>query len=117
MAGYLSIGGQLTQLPQGQQTVGPITIVPATVNLTALTTVFLASGPNVILIPGWAAGAIIIPDPANAVQVTFKGVAGDTGTLMSLSQPWVTTFASPAPASFVLTAASAAARATEIFIF
>lgn len=69
----------------------------------------LASGANTITVPtsGTAvptAVTLVLP-LANAVQVTLKGVSGDTGILLNLLGPSSIALA-PGQASFVLNAAS-----------
>ena len=67
----------------------------------------LAAGNNTITLPtGGSApkGATIIPPPGNVQTMTLKGVGGDTGIPMHLTDPSTITFATPPPASFVITA-------------
>ena len=69
----------------------------------------LAAGPNTISLPtGGTAplGATIIPPPGNTQALTLKGVAGDTGIAMHLTDPCSISFPVAAPpASFVINAA------------
>jgi hypothetical protein len=67
----------------------------------------LANGANTITVP-LATGvtvkaATIIPPSANSVALTLKGVAGDTGVILSSTDPTSIAFQT-APVSFVLTA-------------
>ena len=54
---------------------------------------------------------------ANTVALTLKGVTGDTGILMSLTQPTVLTFPGTPSASFVITAASLTTGVTAVIFF
>jgi len=68
----------------------------------------LASGANTITVPtgGTVPTAVtIIPPASNAVQLTLKGVAGDTGIALHLTDPTVIALASSV-VSFVINAAS-----------
>lgn len=68
----------------------------------------LASGANTITVPtgGSVPTAVTIEPPAgNAVQLTLKGVAGDTGIALKLVDPTTIALA-PAVVSFVINAAS-----------
>lgn len=70
--------------------------------------VTLASGANTITKPAGGStvtGLIIIPPSANAIQITLKGVTGDTGILLHLTNPVYIPLAASF-ASLVLNAAS-----------
>lgn len=67
----------------------------------------LASGPNTITIPTGGAtvtGVTIIPPAGNTTLITLKGVTGDTGVPLHLTDPTSLGLA-PSPATFCLTAA------------
>lgn len=68
----------------------------------------LAIGTNTITLPTGGTtvrGATIVPPAANTQTLTLKGVAGDTGVPLHLTDPTSIAFpAAGAPASFVLTA-------------
>lgn len=70
----------------------------------------LSSGDNTITVPtggsSVASGCILIPPSGNAVVVTLKGVGGDTGIAIGLTNPMVLTFGSGVT-NFVINAASA----------
>lgn len=66
----------------------------------------LANGANTITPPTGAIGFLYSPPSGNGVQVTLKGVTGDTGLALNLTNPGVVGIGSGV-ASFVLTAASA----------
>lgn len=70
----------------------------------------LASGANTITVPLVSGitvkGATIIPPSANAFAITLKGVTGDTGVVISNTDPTSIAFET-APVSFVLTAGGA----------
>lgn len=65
----------------------------------------LSSGANTITVPSGAVAVTIIPPAANAVAMTLKGVAGDTGIALSLLAPSSISLLSVS--SFVINAASA----------
>ncbi len=75
----------------------------------AITTQTLAPGNNTITVPSTAGvtvkGATFLPPSGNVNDITLKGVAGDTGVLISRTDPSTIAFET-APASFVLNAAS-----------
>jgi hypothetical protein len=118
MPGTVTIGGILEQLTMGTPiTIGPFTITPNAAGHFAVTSIQLANGVNTIAVPAWAAGCIILPDPANAVGMTLKGVTGDTGIPLDLTSPSLLNFPAVPPASFVLTSALVGATQTEILFF
>lgn len=47
----------------------------------------LSSGANTITVPANAVAVTIIPPSANAVSITLKGVTGDTGIALNLTDP------------------------------
>ena len=69
--------------------------------------IILASGANTITPPLGATpkAVIIIPPAGNVIAITLKGVTGDTGVLLHLTDPTVIALGS-ATNTFVLTAGS-----------
>ena len=67
--------------------------------------VALASGANTITPPTGARAVTILPPAANTVLLTLKGVTGDTGVVLHLTDPAVITL-NNAATTFCLTAAS-----------
>ena len=69
------------------------------------TTHVLSSGANTITVPTafTVKGCIIRPPSGNTQTITLKGVTGDTGISLHLTDPQLLRFGT-APASFVLTA-------------
>lgn len=67
--------------------------------------VALSSGNNTITCPSNAVAVTILMPSGNTVQVTLKGVNGDTGIALSLSDP--TSIGLNGVSTFVLSAASA----------
>jgi len=65
----------------------------------------LSSGANTITPPTGAKAVTIIPPSANAVTITLKGVTGDTGVPLHLTDP--TSIGLASAAAFVLTAGGA----------
>lgn len=74
---------------------------PAEIELEAL-----ASGPNTITPPVGAKACTIIPPTGNTVLITLKGVTGDTGVVLHLTDPTTIALNNYAT-TFCLTAASA----------
>lgn len=70
-------------------------------------TLTLAIGANTITLPTGGTtvrGATIIPPATNAATITLKGVTGDTGVALSMTDPTSISFNDDAlPANFVLT--------------
>lgn len=67
----------------------------------------LAAGANTITLPTGGTtvtGATIVPPSTNTATITLKGVTGDTGIILSKTDPTSITFDTTPPASFVLTA-------------
>lgn len=118
MAGSVVIQGFLTGTPSGSLNVGPFTLQANSGNNLQIQSLTLASGANTITIPTWATGMLIIPNTSNAVGLTLKGVTGDTGVPLSLTNPTgPIEFPATPPASIVLTAASLFVTITSIVFF
>lgn len=95
-----AFGATLTGTPTGTKTISiPVVVASPLDDSTVIT---LASGANTITPPTGATVACIIPPAANAQTITLKGVTGDTGVPLSLTQPTWLTLASAA--AFCLTA-------------
>jgi len=62
----------------------------------------LASGANTIDVPSDATGVTLIPPTGNAVAITLKGISGDTGIALHLTNPTFISLGSSVT-SFVLT--------------
>ena len=101
---YVAFTGDLNQeyiLPTGELADSP-----------AMTSVIaLASGANTITPPdvdGFTLhGLVIVPPDGNIVELTLKGVSGDTGIALSSSRVTILSFGATPPATLVLTAGSA----------
>jgi len=66
----------------------------------------LVSGANTITVPTGGSspkGATIVPPAENTVTLTLKGVSGDTGILLSPTDPTSIAFGASPPVSFVIT--------------
>ncbi len=94
-----TITATLTGTPTGTKTIS----IPVTVStpVDASTVLNLSSGANTITPPVGATVAVIIPPAANAVTMTLKGITGDTGVPLSLTNPSLISLASAA--AFVIT--------------
>jgi hypothetical protein len=118
MAGNVSISGQITQTVTGTQQIGPITIAPNASNQYQSTAYTFSSGNTTLTVPSWAVGVLIQPSSSNAVQLTYKGASTDTGTPMSLTNPFLMTYnTSDLPSTFVINAASTLSTTTQVTFF
>jgi hypothetical protein len=116
MAGVtnLQISGTKSGLPFGTESIGPLAIVNGASG-DAITDLSSASGNNTITVPGaMYVGCIISPPPGNATAIILKGVAGDTGIPLHLTNPTVLSI--PAgTTSFVLNVAGTAVAITILW--
>lgn len=99
----ISITGDITY----SQTISaaPSIASPASIDIYSL-----AGGTNTIALPSGGStpkAAILIPPAGNAVVITLKAIAGDTGLPISKTEPYVMTFDAPPPTNFVLNCVSA----------
>ena len=117
MAGQVTIGGQLTGLPFGAIQIPPVTIAANAGNNLEVLTTTLANGFNSFSVPTWAVGIWIIPNVTNAVPMTLKGITGDTGIPMSLTNPSLLSFPASPPATVGITSGGAGATITTIVFF
>lgn len=108
--GNVIVSGNVTGNPGGARSFGPQTITaPAAVEQDQ--TIALSSGNNTITVPAGATCVIVYgpnavsptPNPAYGGVLTLKGVAGDTGTVISAKWPCLLAWDTP-PASFVINA-------------
>jgi hypothetical protein len=111
MAGTLNVTGQIPTTAQTLAIAPPQIVYSAPIG--SITAVNLVSGANTITIPTGTTTIIIQPPITNTVVLTLKGVTGDTGITISLTniqviQPTATT------TSFVITAASTTTGLTYI---
>lgn len=98
---YVNFTGDLTQeIPYDS---GDMPDSPASQEVVGLVT-----GNNTITLPdveGFTLhGLAIVPPSLNEVELTFKGVSGDTGILLSATRVSVIQFGETLPASIVLSA-------------
>lgn len=116
----VAISGQITGLPTGTKTIGPLTVSSAAACGT-VTEVVLQSGANTITVPTLPAptGCIISLPSTNTATVTLKGVGGDTGIEIGKTGVTVLSFNTASlPASFVLnSSATQTGLTTEISFF
>lgn len=100
----VTLNGVKTLLPSGTETIGPLVISNANSG-SAVSDYALLSGNNTITVPGTQyVAAIIIPVAGNTTALILKGVGGDTGVPLNLTNYSVYSF--PAgTVSFVLNAA------------
>lgn len=108
--GNVTVTGNVTGNPGGARTFGPITITTAAA-VESDQTVALSSGNNTITVPAGSTCVLLLgpnavnptPNPAYGGVLTLKGVAGDTGTVLSAKLPTLISWDTP-PASFVVNA-------------
>jgi hypothetical protein len=111
--GNVTVAGNVVGNPGGARSFGPITITAATA-VESDQTIALSSGNNTITVPTGATcvfltgpnGVTPSPNPTYGGTLTIKGVAGDTGTVMSAKWPTLLAW-DTAPASFVINATQA----------
>ena len=104
----VSIYGQITGTPVGNQVIGPLTATSAAA-CGQIQELVLQSGANTITVPATPAptGCIILLPSTNTAVTTLKGVTGDTGIAIGKTGFFMLCFDPTAvPSSFVLTSAS-----------
>ncbi len=104
----VTLSGQITGTPVGNQVIGPLTAVSAAA-CGQVQELVLQSGANTITVPATPApnGVIIVLPSANTAVTTLKGLTGDTGIAIGKTGWAVLPFDPLAvPASFVLSSAS-----------
>jgi len=86
----ISITGAITGVPAGVKTVGPFT-VSNTASGGSITDQTLTAGTNTVSVPvgGTYKGVIILPPSGNTNALTLRGVGGDTGVGLHLTDPTV----------------------------
>lgn len=106
--GTVTLNGNVSGGPAGTRSFGPNTVpLNTAVDQTLVTA--LASGANTVTVPTGSTVCIIVgpnatsPNPLWAGVLTVKGVAGDTGVVVSAKFPTMLSW-DTAPASFVLNA-------------
>jgi hypothetical protein len=118
MPGQVTVGGFLSGTPLGQVNVGPFSLTMNGANNLQMLPITFVSGFNSITVPSWATGMILIPNTSNAVGWTLKGVTGDTGVPLSLTNPTgPIEFPASPPATLGITAAANFTTITEIVFF
>lgn len=90
----ITFNATVTGLPTGSKTVSIPVTAAAPIDASNIQT--LASGFNVITPPTGTTMVCIIPPVGNVITITLKGVTGDTGIPLSLTNPtWLSLPASP----------------------
>lgn len=89
VAGSWRVFGSLTGLPQGTESVDVSVVAPSTATGGRVTQTIASATFTTITPPAAATAVVIIPPPANANTITLKGVTGDTGVVLSKTQPTV----------------------------
>lgn len=113
----VTIGSNTGTYQGGTFVIGPLTISSTFTSLQVNSVVnpstfFSTTG------PAGAYGVLIEPPAGNSVQLTLKGVTGDTGIPISASNPTLIPFFNPAVANSVgLTPASAIAGTVTLTFF
>jgi hypothetical protein len=117
MPGYAAISGLITGTTAGTLNIGPYTTPASTSAQVGSSLVLLLSGVNTVVIPAFAVGTIIVPDPTNTVGLTLKGVSGDTGIPLALTSACMFSFPPSPPANYLLVAALNFTTYTRIVFF
>lgn len=109
--GNLTIQANVQGAPTGSRSIN--TTIPLNSAVDQTQVIALASGANTITVPTGATVCIIFgpnstnptPNPLSTAVLTLKGVAGDTGVVLSAKYPTQLAWDS-APSSFVINASS-----------
>lgn len=107
--GTVTVSGNVSGSPVGSRSISQTITASTAVDATQVLT--LSSGNNTVTVPTGATVCVIagpnavspIPNPSYAGVLTVKGVAGDTGIIMSAKWPTVLSW-DTAPANFVINA-------------
>lgn len=114
----VSLRALFESLTTGSKSVVPADIQNTTPPGSASTRLVLAGGANTIPVPATAKGAIIVFDPTSVTVKTLKGVAGDTGIVLSKNLWSVLSFDTTPTASFVIDSTGAdTGKYTEVVFF
>lgn len=89
ISGSWRIFGSVTGLTSGTRAVDVSIVANSTSVGDSQTLSFAAATFQAIVAPATATAALIIPPAANVGTITLKGVTGDTGILLSKTQPTV----------------------------
>jgi hypothetical protein len=118
MGGYVAVSGLLYGTTAGTVTPGPYTIPGNTSDYLSVSNQIFLAGNTTVSIPSWAAGMVIVPNPANDSTMIIKGVAGDTGILCAAENVICISFPGAGPqASFVIHVTVDQTTETQIFFF
>lgn len=93
--GTLTFQGTVTPFASGGSRSYNVSI-PISAGIDAALTIPAFSAFTAVAIPAGATGCIITPPPSNLIALTLKGVTGDTGIGMHLTNPQILTFAAGA---------------------
>ena len=105
-SGSWRIYGTITGLDAGERSVDASIVDPTTAIDASFVDVHGSGIFNAIHVPTGATAVLIVPDSANTAAITLKGVTGDTGIALHLTDP--TTIAlSSSVTSFGLTVGGA----------
>lgn len=114
MTGLLTISSSTISYPAGTTTVGPLQVnAPNPVlqvnELNFLSATFISTAG-----PVGATFCVIVPPSGSIIQLTLKGITGDTGIPISASMPSVITFFSNSVANGIGLASAAAIPAGPV---
>lgn len=87
---------------------------PSLVSPGQVQSIDLANGNNTITVPSNSVAVMIIPPTANTETLTLKGVNGDTGIALHLTNPFIVSLSSVS--SFVISAGNAITGVRFIFV-
>lgn len=83
--GTVTIAATVSGLPSGAKSFS-FAYGPITGAVGEILDVALSTGNNTITVPAGATWLLIVPPSGNAIQLTLKGVSGDTGFALDLTR-------------------------------
>jgi len=99
----ITLGGSRVGAASGTKQIGPAVLVnTASIDDSQLLTTI--NGNNTVAVPTGAVGVILFPPAANVIPIILKGVAGDTGISLHLTDASKISL-NPSVTSFVLNVA------------
>lgn len=113
---HVAIKGYIQDLPSGSLSIN----VPEIVNTNPPKYIFqvtLISGDNTIVVPTNSKGCIVVPDATSTTIKKLKGVAGDTGIIVSKILPNLISFDTTPINSFIINSSALDTVVTVILFF
>ena len=82
----VNISGTKSGMTSGSAAIGPASFVNASAPDSITTQAFVAATFAAVSVPAGTTGVWVVPPASNAGAITLKGVTGDTGVLLHLTQ-------------------------------